>query len=224
MKYLGKIQDDKDLVTKEYVDNSIPDSTSDLTNDSGFISSFPIEWKTSNSYPTGWRAGYVAGNVGDSNWSTESAERYLRPYYAINTTNYPKFADVKSMEIIPPAGYGVKIFEKDDNGITRIVSFANTQSRPEYGGKPVRINVNSSYSYALFIGNTITATAAEKASDSEFIATISGMFYTDRLGDLIDTQLQLDGHAADAKATGEAIASLSSVYLRSWVADSEEET
>lgn len=42
MKYLGKITDSKDLVTKEYVDNSIPTKTSDLVNDSNFMSGMTI--------------------------------------------------------------------------------------------------------------------------------------------------------------------------------------
>lgn len=37
MKYLGAISDSKDLVNKGYVDNAIPTKVSDLTNDSGFV-------------------------------------------------------------------------------------------------------------------------------------------------------------------------------------------
>lgn len=46
MKYLGNISNPKDLVTKEYVDEavtvSVPTKTSDLTNDSGYITGMYI--------------------------------------------------------------------------------------------------------------------------------------------------------------------------------------
>lgn len=50
MKNLATISDSKDLVTKEYVDNAIPTKTSDLTNDSGFITGMYIASYGSSTY------------------------------------------------------------------------------------------------------------------------------------------------------------------------------
>lgn len=50
MKNLATISDSKDLVNKEYVDNAIPTKTSDLTNDSGFITGMYLASYGSSTY------------------------------------------------------------------------------------------------------------------------------------------------------------------------------
>ncbi len=174
---------------------NIPSSTRDISNDTDYVPSQiaeynavemilqngyteqSISWKPSSNYPTGWRSGYISGEIGDENWSTGGASNYLRAYFAINTTNYPEFSNVKAIKITPPTGFGIRIYEKGSNGIERIVGKADSRTFPEYMDVPLVIFVDSAKSYALLIGKTYDGSAATKAADSDFVATIGLSFY-----------------------------------------------
>lgn len=69
MKYLGAISDSKDLVNKGYVDNAIPTKVSDLTNDSGYITSDSDEKVKSTTV----KAATTYYLIGSTNAATETA-------------------------------------------------------------------------------------------------------------------------------------------------------
>ena len=97
MKVLSVINNDKDAVTKEYVDSkadasNIPTKTSDLTNDSGFI--------TSSSLPT-----KVSDLTNDSGFITNTVNNLSNYYTKAQTDNLlDDKADVSSLSTVATTG------------------------------------------------------------------------------------------------------------------------
>lgn len=94
MKNLAAIDNNLDIITKEYVDNAVPTKTSELTNDSGYLTYVPVSDVTVNgssavssgvaalTVATNWVNGSSTGSVRTSG-STSESESYSMGYYAL---------------------------------------------------------------------------------------------------------------------------------------------
>ena len=137
-----------------------------------------IPWKVNTSYPTGWRTGYFAGNVGEERTIVNS-NNYMRAHFALSQTGYPEIGTAIYIRITPPAGYGVSITETaQDNTVISRRGTINVESYPEAAGVPVIMPYHRGNLYLISLGK-FSGTAQTFADDLAFCNSIVMEFVYD---------------------------------------------
>lgn len=131
-----------------------------------------IAFRTSSTYPTGWRVGYFYGTEGEV-YSLGSSNYYLRHIYKLSVSGYPELYGALFLTVTPPEGYAVRVTEIDDNTNVIIKHYGqiNTTTNPEYAGLPISVPFNSEHAYLLSLGRFPNSDAGDYNTET-FINSI----------------------------------------------------
>lgn len=155
------------------------------------------EWKTTETYPCGWRTGYWNATDG----TREASDRYMCSAYFVQFES-----DVPSFKITAPSGYAVAVNEYSTN---ELASFIRRIGNMDYTAAnkttELEVPVHEGYAYLFSVGRWNNNDAEDYLND-EFVATILLKYRTKPEELELDDTLTQSGDAADAKAVGDKFA------------------
>lgn len=137
-------------------------------------------WLGTDTYTTGWRAGYFDGTIGEP-FTSDGNQRYMRATKAVSVVNYPDFENAVMFSVTPPQGYGIRVLESDitTGNITRIFGQINTETYPEYASKTLVIDAQPlTKTYAICLGRFDDYIGQTMSQDQTFVDQIVLKFYT----------------------------------------------